>query len=540
MKKEPRAIRKVERNAEKGKLLSLSQLIQDYEKGVINIDFDKHINSSANIINNSKFVLSDIKLENVKRLRSFDIKFHEKLTVIIGENAVGKTTICESIGKFLSWTAARIQKAKNGYSIRKEDVSNGTSTASIEGNILLDEDNSFTYQLLLSINSDRTSKYSEVNLVSYVIRKALENNNKIDLPVFAFYSIDRCKALKDTDTIRDDLRVEGYENALREQTDIANLEEWYIKTFNIQISKLMGNFKGIESDISDMTKNIDQLANKKDSEDIESLIEELMKKLEFMQDTAEKQMKIAERNLKKVHEAETEQIRNLDLSNEKIPKVINDTISKFISNFKSLEVDYPDGSPALFLNFDNYRINYKQLSHGQRSVINMLFDLIRRVAILNPHMQDPRKSKGVVIIDEIELHLHPSWQQQIINNLCECFPNIQFIITTHSPMILQSKFIEKENICILKESDEGKIIATTPDSQGLSVNDILLDVFKLSVVEDSDLSQKIRLLKSKISEGTHNDAEGNELLRQLEKSFGINSNVMKEIQSLIEFQSFFS
>ncbi|PTR07636.1 MULTISPECIES: AAA family ATPase [unclassified Novosphingobium] len=74
-----------------------------------------------------------------------------------------------------------------------------------------------------------------------------------------------------------------------------------------------------------------------------------------------------------------------------------------------------------------------QLSSGFRTMVALAMDLARRMADLNPHLPDPTQSPGIVLIDEIALHLHPRWQQLVIKGLLEAFPNVQFVMTTHSP-----------------------------------------------------------------------------------------------------------
>ena len=81
-------------------------------------------------------------------------------------------------------------------------------------------------------------------------------------------------------------------------------------------------------------------------------------------------------------------------------------------------------------------LSMEQLSDGEKCVVAMLGDLSRRLALANPHLSNPLLGTGIVLIDEIELHMHPSWQRKIISVLQEIFPNVQFIITTHSPMVL--------------------------------------------------------------------------------------------------------
>ena len=76
------------------------------------------------------------------------------------------------------------------------------------------------------------------------------------------------------------------------------------------------------------------------------------------------------------------------------------------------------------------------LSEGEKCTLAMIGDLARRLILANPAMENPLEGKGIVLIDEIELHMHPSWQRRILSILKEVFPNIQFIVTTHSPQVL--------------------------------------------------------------------------------------------------------
>ena len=68
----------------------------------------------------------------------------------------------------------------------------------------------------------------------------------------------------------------------------------------------------------------------------------------------------------------------------------------------------------------------------------MICDLGRRLALANPLLKNPLRGAGVVLIDELELHLHPKWQREVTGKLRKTFPNIQFIATTHSPFVIQA------------------------------------------------------------------------------------------------------
>lgn len=84
----------------------------------------------------------------------------------------------------------------------------------------------------------------------------------------------------------------------------------------------------------------------------------------------------------------------------------------------------------------SHALRIEQLSDGYRTTLAMIMDIASRMAMANPTAPDPLLTKGLVLIDEVELHLHPGWQQRILPDLAKAFPLLQFIVTTHSPQVL--------------------------------------------------------------------------------------------------------
>ena len=98
-----------------------------------------------------------------------------------------------------------------------------------------------------------------------------------------------------------------------------------------------------------------------------------------------------------------------------------------------------------------------QMSGGYRIMLALVADLARRMAQGNPHLEDPLQSEAVALIDEVDLHLHPSWQQRALPDLMRTFPNAQFIVSTHSPQVLTT--VKPEHIVRLRRDGDG-IVAT--------------------------------------------------------------------------------
>ena len=123
-------------------------------------------------------------------------------------------------------------------------------------------------------------------------------------------------------------------------------------------------------------------------------------------------------------------------------------------------------------------LNVNQLSDGEKCLLAMVGDLARRLAIANHGLDDPLLGDGIVLIDEIELHLHPRWQRDIIPALKKTFPNCQFIVTTHSPQVISH--VHPEGVFILERDEaEGLIIMGAEGSYGRDSNSILEDLMEV-------------------------------------------------------------
>ena len=119
-----------------------------------------------------------------------------------------------------------------------------------------------------------------------------------------------------------------------------------------------------------------------------------------------------------------------------------------------------------------------QLSDGEKCLLALVGDLARRLAIANPGLANPLQGNGVILLDEIELHLHPKWQRQIISSLTTTFPNCQFIITTHSPQVLSH--VKPDSIYLLQATPDGIIAEQPENSFGRDSNQILEDLMGVS------------------------------------------------------------
>ena len=160
------------------------------------------------------------------------------------------------------------------------------------------------------------------------------------------------------------------------------------------------------------------------------------------------------------------------------------------------------------------RLDLNQLSGGYRATLALVGDLAWRMAMGNPHLDSPLTSEAVVLIDEIELHLHPEWQQRILPDLTRTFPNAQFIVTTHSPQVLTT--VKPEQVVTLVRED-GKIVARAPGwgTYGAEAGDVLTAVMEVEARPKNEFSEKLLRYQRLVSRGEGETQEALQLRSEL-------------------------
>jgi len=132
-----------------------------------------------------------------------------------------------------------------------------------------------------------------------------------------------------------------------------------------------------------------------------------------------------------------------------------------------------------------------QLAFGYQSMLSWIFDLAKKMFERYPDSENPLKEPAVVLVDEIDLHLHPEWQRNIIKFLSDIFVQTQFIVTTHSPFVVQS--FDKINLFVLNKTENG-IDVRRPDFKtykGWTIEEILKDIMNLEDKTKTDLYKSL-------------------------------------------------
>ena len=153
-----------------------------------------------------------------------------------------------------------------------------------------------------------------------------------------------------------------------------------------------------------------------------------------------------------------------------------------ISGAKNASIIFDLDTHRLVLNFESadgslQKFAMDEMSDGYKNTLSMIGDIAYRMAVLNPMLGEKvlEETPGVILIDEIDLHLHPQWQQTIISDLISIFPKIQFIVSSHAPAVINS--VSREQIRIL---DNGEIYIPAAQTYGRDANSILREVMKVS------------------------------------------------------------
>lgn len=173
---------------------------------------------------------------------------------------------------------------------------------------------------------------------------------------------------------------------------------------------------------------------------------------------------------------------------KKLREVICSNLFPEIEDFKFESTDKME-SYVLFKTKDGW-FKYTELGFGYQSMLSWIVDLSKRMFDNFPDSDNPLNENAVVLVDEIDLHLHPKWQREVIAYVSEIFKNVQFIVTTHSPLVIQS--MQDVNLYVLRREENGKI-AVEHSSQhnfsGWTVEEILRDTMNLDSDIHSDFFQ---------------------------------------------------
>ncbi len=170
-------------------------------------------------------------------------------------------------------------------------------------------------------------------------------------------------------------------------------------------------------------------------------------------------------------------------------------------------------------------LNVAQLSDGERNMLALVGDMARRLSVLNPGLHNPNEGSGVALIDEIDLHLHPRWQREVMAKLEGTFPNCQFVITTHSPQVLGE--LKPESVMLLSN---GALLGHAERALGLSSGEVLEELMD-GTARNAAVETELNKIRSLLDKDAISDAK--DLLASLRDKVGDIPQVL-ELQAAAE------
>ncbi len=454
--------------------------------------------------------LSRLQLRDFRCFGTLSIDFHPQLTVLVAANGTGKTSILdaiaiafgpyigafdEAVGKHLEPSDIRQCRARRTATNEMESAPKGAwvkAAGIIPGSLIeqLSDDGlpSIWLRHLSSTTKTKTSIKDAKELVNYGKRMqeaARTPDMNVVLPLIAYYGTGRLwqqKKLTDAKSIQRTSRTVGYTDCLDPASSYKSFVQWFrywsLNAKQVQLKALEAGVTGVKTEFDDYIQSVSRAVNVCIQPAGWSGIE-----YSFTRDTLI---------------ARHEQLGELPV---------------------------------------------EWLSDGIRNMIGMVADIAFRATKLNGQLgaEAAQKTPGVLLIDEVDMHLHPEWQQVVLPNLAQAFPAMQLIVTTHSPQVLST--VSSDCIRILRteiDPETNERITTIGEPQwqtrGVASSDLLARNMGVDPIPHVPEAIWVSGYHALIQQNLHEQPEGRALRGKLEAHFGTEHPVIRECDRLVRLQ----
>lgn len=411
--------------------------------------------------------LTQLELKNYRRFDDLTISFHPELTVIVARNGQGKTSILDAattvlgpfVGAFDLGKSKHIE-VKDARYLRKEGRSDSEQQFPVELTADVDPLDEPITRELNGVKSKTTTKGSaSLNDFGKDLMDQVRALEDINLPMLAYYGSGRLwNSHKNMQrkSVLSESRSMGYEDCFSSASSFTQVQQWMSKA----------TFAALQQ----------QSMEAYDGYPLQDQIDGIQK-----------------------------------------------TVDSVLKNQEWSGFHYSMQHEELAMKHPQFGIlPVSLLSDGVRAMVSLVADMAWRCAKLNPHLgkEAQEKTEGIVFIDEVDMHLHPSWQQQVIASLRDAFPKIQYIVSTHSPQVLST--VSRESIRKLVADKNGKTNAEIPlmHSYGMESQSTLQGIMGVDpqppVAEKMDLEKLTAMIES----GNHKSHQAQQLLTSLTESLG--------------------
>jgi len=437
------------------------------------------------MMSNNLLKINKLYLNNYRCFKDFTIDFHDQLTVLVATNGKGKTAILDAI-------AVAFGTFVNSTGLARGSVFHRSDVQKIKARETKTNEMEEVYPLVLEangvINNEVTHWSRELHkpkgatttkdtkpLIQYgqdIRKKVVQKVDEI-LPLISYYGTGRLWGLKKITLNKkqhETSRLSGYIDCLDPLSSYKSFESWYV---DICLAEL-------ELKIEEIEKN------------------------------------------------------NLDISNNEftvIRKSIQQAVNHIVEkNTGWKDIVYKKRAETIVAQNETFgELSLMQLSDGIRNMIGLVADIAYRAVKLNPHLENaPKQTPGIVLIDEVDMHLHPKWQQTVLTDLTKAFPNIQFIVTTHSPQVLST--VKKEQIRIL-----GDNVVSTPSTHSFGEDSsvLLAELMNVSPLPPLEIVEKRKEYQRLIEDREYESPRAKQLQKELIENYGENSEFIIQTEMLI-------
>lgn len=422
-----------------------------------------------------------LHLQNYGRFEDLKIDFAptaektSNVTVIVGNNGAGKSQILQALAKLFDLFLIEVKnlgKENNDFDDDKHlsfaEVKNGADHSQIT--LFVEDENKqeLRWDLIAEV-----SHYSIGMMRSSFEDGVLLNNMyslnspfyKFNLPIIVSYSVNRMTESRFNQSSRKNFfePYDGYIDALNAKIDFDVFVKWFRHREDIENAEIRKAFDIL------LQKTKHEGLIKGEGMDVARI------------------MSLVARD---------------DIDNDiQLSSTIH-AIKNFLGSFESIWIDRESEPQTMSVLKDSEKLDVNQLSQGEKSLLALVGDIARRLALLNPSLDNPLEGEGVVMIDEVDLHLHPKWQHDLIDKLVKTFPNVQFILTTHSPHVISDR-----NDILLYSLDDGEL-SKMPNVYGEDVNTVLTKIFDVDI-RDSEVEKQFTIIRRAISNHEYSVAESN-------------------------------
>lgn len=422
--------------------------------------------------------ITSLECSNYRCFKNLKLDFDRQMTVLVGRNCAGKTAILDlltiAVGPYLTAFATSTgagfssSDAKLEYIDPNDFAEERLFPVSLGAIFEIDGETVETSRSLGGEKS-RTTTAEAAALSQYGqrLKKSLTNGgggNRSSLPVLCYYGTGRIwkksrLTEKKEQSLLSETRQAGYRDCMNPSSNFKDFCLWYKQLFIAFIQKR------IEASSTDAPMDAKAKALQDFILAIQSSVDAVLSHSEWG---------------RLMYDASIDQV------------VVSDT--------------------------KRVTIPVSEQSDGVKSVIAMASDLAFRCCKLNPHLgkEAPAKTTGIVLIDELDLHLHPAWQQEIARAMTDAFPSVQFIVTTHSPHLVST--VRSESIRILHDSS---VHSSPMGIQGADAGRVLKRVFGVDPrYWKSDVAVKLNRYQQLVFEGHWDSQEAKTLRAELDAAFG--------------------